>query len=147
MAEPSWSAFPPGGDGSKKEWARSSDLDLGPIGKYSTAFTYKPKETKGAKETIGITTKLTYTAPSDKAGLPFIIHEAKLSSADGSGDTVFDTSLGRFESTKLTMKLTGTLKIEVGGMQTSVELSQEQTSTSNTYDKEGLPAEWKDAVK
>jgi hypothetical protein len=149
MAEPAWAAFPKDGDATKKEWTRMSDLDLGPIGKYKTEFTFKPKDSKGTKETIGITTKLTYTAPgaSEKSGLPFIIHDAKLTSSDGTGTTVFDTATGRFDSTNLTMKLTGNLQIEVGGMKTTVELTQEQTSTSNTYDRENVPAAWKDALK
>jgi hypothetical protein len=142
MAEPTWYAFPPGGVvPADKTWKKQSELDLGPIGKYTTNFTFKHVKTEGTKETIDITTTLDYVAPTEKSGLPFIIHEAKLTAKEGTGSTVFDTAKNRFESTKLTMKLEGTLKIEVGGMKTDVSLSQEQTSTSDTLDD--LPADWK----
>src|SRR5262249_25673529 len=35
MAEPTWGAFPPNGDFNKKNWKRTSTLDLGPIGIYT----------------------------------------------------------------------------------------------------------------
>ncbi len=142
MAEPTWYAFPPGGSvPASKTWSRKSDLDLGPIGKYDTNFDFTVTKTEGTKEHIGIKTKLTYTAPTEKAGLPFIIHEAKLTANDGTGSTIFDSKMGRFDSTELTMKLTGTLTIEVGSMKTTVELTQDQTSRSDTYD--ALPDDWK----
>lgn len=153
MAEPTWYAFPPGakaGDKGieasypeKKTWEGSSDLDLGPIGKYKTDFTFTYKERKDNKDIIGIGSKLTYTAPeaSAKSGLPFIIHEAKLSADAGTGETVFNVEKGRFDSTKLGMKLTGTLTIEVGNQKTNVELTQDQTAESTALDD--LPADWK----
>lgn len=141
MAEPTWYAFPPKGDASVKTWSRKSELDLGPIGKYDTNFDFELKGSEGGNEKIGIKTKLTYTAPTEKAGLPFIIHEAKLSADGGTGTAIFNPTKGRFESTELSMKLTGNLVIEVGSMKTTVELTQDQTSRSDTYDT--IPDDWK----
>ncbi|MBM3993531.1 MAG: hypothetical protein FJ303_05185 [Planctomycetes bacterium] len=136
MAEPTWFAFPKDVAelATGKTWNRESDLDLGPIGKYKTKFDFKYVELKDKKDKIGIETKLTYEAPAEKAGLPFVIHEAKLTATDGKGEATFDREKGRFESSKLSMKLNGTLTIEVGGMKTTVVLDQDQDATSNTYD-------------
>lgn len=148
MAEPTWYAFPAGGKlpAVNGTWTRESDLDLGPIGKYKTNFTFKylgPDEKSKGKENIGIETKLEYQAPdaANKAGLPFVIHEAKLSAEKGTGKAVFNRQTGRFDSTEIKMKLTGTLTIEVGSMKTTVELTQDQEASSTTFDE--IPANWK----
>ena len=142
MAEPTWIAFPKDGIvPATGSWERKSDLDLGPIGKYETKFEFNLKETKGDKDEIGIKTTLNYSAPNDKAGLPFIIHKAELKASSGTGTAIFDRKLGRFDSTTITMKLTGDLEIEVGSMKTKVTLNQTQTAKSTT--STDMPAEWK----
>ena len=145
MAEPTWYAFPAGGKlpAVGGNWTRKSDLDLGPIGKYDTEFKFIYNGPKGATETFGVETKLTYTAPDagSKAGLPFTIHDAKLTADKGTGTAIFDREKGRFSSTDIKMNLSGTLTIEVGSMKTTVELSQTQEASSTTYDE--MPAAWK----
>jgi hypothetical protein len=143
MAEPTWYAFPDKGVFPEvgKTWSRKSDLDLGPIGRYDTNFDFTYNGLKDGKDEIAIKTKLTYTAPTDKAGLPFIIHKADLKSEGGTGTAFFDRAKGRFEKTDIKMKLTGNLEIEVGSMKTTVELSQEQEASSTTL--EDFPADWK----
>jgi hypothetical protein len=145
MAEPTWYAFPKDGvipkDG---KWERTSELDLGPIGKYETTFKFAYKGTDKDKAKIDIATTLKYSAPSDKAGLPFVIKDAKLTSESGTGEAIFDISKGRFDSSSLKMKLSGDLSIEVGNMTTVVNLTQDQTATSTTLD--ALPDAWKKAA-
>lgn len=141
MAEPTWYAFPKDGTLPKEAWKKDSELDLGPIGKYKTEFTFTPKKVDAAKAEIGIKTTLTYTAPTEKQGLPFVIKDAKLTTTDaGTGDAVFDRAKGRFESSTLKMDLKGDLTIEVGNMTTSVNLTQNQVAESKTHDE--LPAAW-----
>jgi hypothetical protein len=131
MAEPTWWAFPKGGSATKGQtWTENSKLDLGPIGTYNTTFDF----TYAGQGKVDIKTKLKYTAPTKKEGLPFIIHEAELTSDNGSGEATFDFAKGRFSKTKLDMKLTGLLKIEVGNMTTTVSLSQNQEATTVTHD-------------
>lgn len=135
MAEPTWYAYPEGGTVDKGQtWKKESNLDLGPIGNYKTDFTFTYKGQEGSKDKIEIKTALSYTAPTEKVGLPFIIQKANLSSESGSGEAIFDRSKGRFESTKLNMKLSGQLTIEVGNMTTTVDLNQTQEATSVTRD-------------
>ncbi len=143
MAEPTWYAFPDKGVFPEvgKTWSRKSDLDLGPIGKYDTNFDFTYNGADGTKDKIGIKTKLTYTAPTEKQGLPFIIHKADLKSDGGTGTAIFDRAKGRFDSTEIKMNLTGNLEIEVGSMKTTVELTQAQEASSTTLDD--IPADWK----
>ncbi len=142
MAEPTWWAFPPKGEiPASKSWKKDSTLSLGPIGSYKTEFTFTLKDSKDGKDTIDVKTNLTYTAPTQKTGLPFTIQSADLKTEAGTGSAVFDRAKGRFDSSKLTMKLKGTLTIEVGNSKTVVELDQTQTSSSTTLD--AIPDSWK----
>jgi hypothetical protein len=145
MAEPTWWAFPPGGKLPAKDgtWTRDSVLNLGPIGTYTTKFTFTNKSATGGKDTIGVKTKLEYAAPQEKTGLPFTIQKADLKSDNGEGEAVFDRTKGRFDSSKIKMTLTGKITIEVGNMTTDVDLNQTQNSSSITRDD--LPADWKSA--
>ena len=136
MAEPTWWALPEKAVSKGDTWSKDSELKLGPIGTYKTKFdfTYAGKAEKGNLEKVDIKAQMTYTAPQDKAGLPFVIKSAELSSKDGSGEAYFDPAKGRFDSSKINMKLNGTLTIEVGNMSTDIALDQSQESTSKTTD-------------
>jgi hypothetical protein len=135
MAEPAWWAFPTDGTFTKdKTWEKDSNLDLGPIGSYATNFKFTAKGAEGGKEKVEIKTSLKYKEPTEKAGLPFIIHKADLKSDSSEGSALFDREKGRFEKTILDMKLTGKLTIEVGNVQTEVGLEQTQKAVSTTSD-------------
>jgi hypothetical protein len=129
MAEPTLFAFPPGGDLSKKTWKNTSKLDLGPIGSYETKYEFKYDGKEGKLDKIGVKAEMTYAPPMDKGKLPFTIESGELNGKDGTGHALFDRTLGRFEEYKMTMKLEGNLKIDIGGMKTTVDLTQEQTAT------------------
>jgi Family of unknown function (DUF6263) len=136
MAEPTWGAFPTTAVSKNKPWTKKSTLDLGPIGTYETTYTYTYEGPDKAGEKVKVDAALTYAAPKDKGGLPFQIKEATLKSKEGTGSAIFDKAKGRFESSTMKMKLEGVLKIEVGGMETTVELSQDQTATVRTLDQD-----------
>jgi hypothetical protein len=136
MAEPTWGAFPTTAVSKNKPWTKKSTLDLGPIGTYETTYTYTYEGPDKGGEKVKVDAALTYAAPKDKGGLPFQIKEATLKSKEGTGFAIFDKKQGRFESSTMKMKLEGVLKIEVGGMETTVELSQEQTATVRTTDQD-----------
>jgi hypothetical protein len=136
MAEPTWWALPSQGVTEGKTWNKDSDLKLGPIGSYHTTFHFKYEGKDKGLDKIGITADLTYTAPGEKegGGLPFTIKEAKLSSKEAKGEALFSEAKGRFESSKMDMKLGGTLTIQVGNMNTEITLEQKQDSVSKTSD-------------
>ena len=144
MAEPTWAAFPTEADRAKeswkkdKSWERESKLDLGPIGVYTFKNNYK----WGEKDKVTIKSKLEYSAQTDpkkKEGLPFTIKEGSLTGADkGDSYAEFNRAKGRFDKSKIDMKLEGKLKIDIGGMETTVELDQTQTSTVESRDDDPL---------
>jgi hypothetical protein len=137
MAEPTWWAVPTEAVSKGKTWEKKSELDLGPIGKYDTTFKFTYEgEDQNKRDKIKIDADLKYTQPAkDRTGLPFTIKQAKLESKNGTGEAIFDRGTGRIESSKLTMKLDGTLTIEVGNMATEISLNQDQTSTTRTAGK------------
>jgi hypothetical protein len=134
MAEPTWAALPTKEVKKGDTWKRESTLNLGPIGTYKTEYTYTYDGQEKNLDKIKIDAKLTYTAPADKGGLPFVIKSAELSSKEGTGTAYFDRAKGRFDSSNMKMKLEGNLKIEVGGMETEVQLTQDQTATVKSSD-------------
>jgi hypothetical protein len=137
MAEPTWWALPTGPVTKDKTWTKDSKLNLGPIGKYDTSFTFTYLGQDKNLDKVGIKADLTYSAPTEKeaSGLPFTIKEAKLASKKpATGEALFDRSKGRFESSKMNMELGGTLTITVGNMNTDISLDQVQESVSKSTD-------------
>jgi hypothetical protein len=140
MAEPTWAAFP-NEEAKKSEaykknksWDASSTLNLGPIGIYTFKNTY----TWGDKEKIKIESKLEYkeqTDPKMKEGLPFTIKAGRLDGkTKGESYAIFDKDKGRFKESKIDMELKGQLKIDIGGMETTVDLDQTQVSSVESRD-------------
>jgi len=139
MAEPTWWAVPQKTDQGGK-WSDTSKLELGPIGTYDTTFNFTYEGKTGNIDKVKIDADLKYTAPpKDKTGLPFIIKDATLAGKSTSGEAFFDRDKGRIEKSKLVMKIEGDLNIEVGNVVTAINLKQEQTSSTQTFDK--LPAD------
>ena len=121
-------------------WPGKSTLHMGPIRKTvnEVTDTFKGTNTAGANDAekkwdvIDVTTKLTYTPPADTAqsgGLPFKIKTANLTSTDAKGTLYFDPAIGRIAKSTMSLKLNGTLSIEIGGQTTDVKLDQTQDTT------------------
>jgi hypothetical protein len=137
MAAPTFSAIQQGTPVKKGDtWKRTSSLDMGPIGKYDTTYTYTYEGKQDKLDKIGVKTEMTYTQPPANAtGLPFTIKSADLKSKDGKGTVLFDNDKGRLASSDMEMKLTGKLSIDIGGMTTEVTLDQTQKTTVKTSDE------------
>jgi hypothetical protein len=145
MAKPTFAALP-GKEVAKGEtWNRESKLDMGPIGKYENAYeyTYDGKDSKDAKlDIIKVKTTLKYkepTADGAAGGLPFKIKKATLDSEPATGTIKYDSEKQRIASSDMSLKLKGTLEIEIGGQTTKVDLDQTQTTTVENLDKNPLP--------
>jgi hypothetical protein len=138
MAEPTWGPLPDRDVQKGDKWGdtRKNVLDLGPIGTYVTTFTYTYEGPVDKLRKISIKADLTYKKPAEKNGLPFTIKEAQLSSKDGTGVAYFDSDKGRFTEQTMKMTLSGSLTIEVGGMDTTVTLNQTQDASSKFSDAE-----------
>jgi len=142
MAEPTFAVVPGKEVNVGDKWQKKTELDMGPIGKYVNTYDYQYEKTTDKKlEQIKVETKLDYQQPDDKAqqgGLPFKIKSAKLKSSNPVGQVFFDKEKGRVQSSTMKLSLSGDLTIEIGGQTTTVNLSQEQTSTIETSDKDPL---------
>jgi len=139
MSEPIFAALPGGKKTKGNEWTRDTSLDMGPIGSYTTKYTYTYGEPdKDKNEKITVKTDLKYKAPADdKAGnLPFRIKSATLEGKDGTGEVLFDPKAGWVKSYKVSQRLVGKLDIEIGQQTTAVDLDQKQTTEITTTDKD-----------
>ena len=137
MANPMFAAFPR----TEKEftdgkWMNTATMNMGPIGSYKTDYTYTLN--KGDTSKIDVTGAMTYKAPEAKeaSGLPFTIKEGNLKADNIGGNVVLDLKAGRIKSSMIKMDLKGTLKIDIAGVETSVDLNQTQTSSMETMDTE-----------
>ena len=142
MAGPAFEAVPATALKKGKTWSSKSQLDMGPIGKYDSNYKYTYEGKEGKLDKIKVDTTMTYQTPAANAAgsLPFKIKEAKLTSKDATGTILFDNDKHRLESSNQKLKLEGTLKIDIGGMTSDVDLSQEQTTTVKTTDTNPVPA-------
>lgn len=146
MAEPTFAVVPDHPVAKGDTWTRKSTLDMGPIGKYENTYTYTydgRDEKEGKLDKIKVKTVLKYSPPEAAAGgaggLPFKIKEAKLESKEATGTIEFDSAKGRVAKSSMNLQLEGTLKIEIGGQQTDVTLSQTQKTDVETTDKNPVP--------
>jgi hypothetical protein len=139
MTEPTLFAFP---TTSAKSWKKESTLNLGPIGSYKTdySFTLAGKDKDSGDEKIDVKASMVYTKPTEKGKLPFQIDDGELSGKDGSGYALFNPAKGRFDKYQMKMKLEGNLKIDIGGMKTTVELMQDQNAMVTTSDTNPVEA-------
>jgi hypothetical protein len=135
MADPTFAAVP--GKPVKKgdSWKKESKLNMGPIGTYDLTYTYTYEGKEKELDKIKVDTALKYLPPGDNVmGLPFRIKEADLKSKDATGTIQFDGAKGRLDSSDMSLKLDGTLSIDIGGQTTKVELSQTQNTKVKTTD-------------
>ena len=132
MAEPTWAALPDQRRGQGKSWTTPARLNLGPIGTYTTTFTYTydgPDE-KTKFDKISIKSELKYAKPDDKNGVcPSRSRRPTCPARKAAAYALFDKAKGRFAESTMKMKLVGDLTIEVGGMDTKVSLTQVQEAT------------------
>jgi hypothetical protein len=143
MFDQSFAVLPTGKQAEKLEpgktkWEKKDvTLDLGPIGSYRTTYDYTYEGKDKNLDKIGVKANLKYEAPGavKDAGLPFKIKSATLGSEKADGTVFFDTDKGRIDHSKMDMTIKGDLKIEVGGMETTVNLVQTQVSELTTSDK------------
>jgi len=137
MADPAFAVAPEKAVKKGDSWEKKSVLDLGPIGKFDSTYKYTAEGQNEQKlEKIKVDTTLKYVPPAETAvsALPFKIKKANLTSKDATGTVLFDVAKGRVASSNQSIKLDGSLDIEIQGMTTTVELNQTQTTTMKATD-------------
>ncbi len=138
MAEPTFAVVPNTDVAKGHKWKRETKLNMGPIGSYDNTYNYEYMGAEKDKHRIKVDTVLNYTPPGDavgQGGLPFKIKKATLKSTSQGGEIIFDGAKGLLEKSSVKLELKGTLKIEIGGTETEVTLSQVQESIVEAIDK------------
>ncbi|QVL33051.1 hypothetical protein KIH39_03800 [Telmatocola sphagniphila] len=138
VTDPTFGFIPPEPKKIGESWKVTTTLNLGPIGTYdnTSTYTYKAKESD-ERHIIEVVSEVTYKAPTDNsAGLPFKIKSADLKTKDKTpGQIVYNAKAGRVDEARMVLKITGSMKIEIGGNETPVELNQDQTTVVKISDK------------
>jgi hypothetical protein len=150
MAEPTFAVVPTKDVAKGNSWTRDSKIDMGPLGKYENNYKYT-FEGQGADklDLIKVDTTTKYVPPPDTAmdqatgagALPFKIKSGNLKSTSSSGTVKFDNTKGRVESAEMALEIAGDLDIEISGQTTQVKLTQKQTTTVKTLDKNPVEKE------
>jgi hypothetical protein len=136
MAQPAFGAVPKGKVEKGKTWEDKATLNMGPIGTYDTTYKYTYEGKEGKLDKIKVDTTLNYQPPGANTSgtLPFKILSAKLTTKDATGTILFDDEKHRLDSSDMKLTLDGTLQIDIGGMNSPVNLTQEQHTTVKTSD-------------
>jgi hypothetical protein len=146
MADPSFGVVPKEPKKVGDTWNRTVKLSLGPLGSYENTYTFKYVKQTGDNAEIDVTVALKYTPPAaDQGGetLPFKIKGGKIDQVQddksNKGKVIFNTKTGRIDSSNVSVKMSGSLTLDIGGTTTEVSLTQDQTTEVKTFDKSPVP--------
>jgi Family of unknown function (DUF6263) len=146
MADPSFGVVPKDAKKVGDKWDRTVTLSLGPLGSYKNTYNFTYKKQDGDKAEIDVAVELKYTPPgADQGGetLPFKIKGGKIEQVKdekaNKGTIIFNTKTGRLESSNISVKMNGSLDLDIGGTTTQVSLTQDQTTEVQTQDKTFVP--------
>jgi hypothetical protein len=146
MADPTFGVVPKEPKKVNDTWPKTVKLSLGPLGSYENTYTFKYAKQTGDTAEIDVTVALKYSPPAaDQGGetLPFKIKGGTINQVQddktNKGKVLFNTKTGRVESSNVSVKMTGTLTLDIGGTTTEVNLTQDQTTEVKTYDKSPVP--------
>jgi hypothetical protein len=142
MCDPTYGLIPATPKKPNDTWEEKKTLNLGPIGSYEVAYKFKYVGKEKDFDKLEVTTNLIYKAPTDNPdGLLFKIKSGDLKSeATEPGVVLYNPKEGRVESATIKIKIRGELMVSIGGTDTKVELTQEQTTAIGTDSKSFIPA-------
>ena len=123
------------GDKASDKWTRTDKVPLAGLGDLTNKTTYTVDGVKNDVATIKTAGDVTFKAGAGNAALPFKIAKADLKSDEVKGSIQFDTKAGRLKSSTTTMKLKGTMTIEVQNQQIEAEIDQKATTTVEVSEK------------
>lgn len=110
------------------KWSRTDKVPLSGLGDLTNKTQFTLDGVKDNVATIKTSADVTFTTGEGSDALPFKVTKADLKSDDVKGTILFDTKAGRLKSSSTTMKLKGTLTIEVMGQQVDAEIDQKATT-------------------
>jgi hypothetical protein len=139
MADPLFAVLPGKSVKKGERWAEQSKIDMGGIGSYTTLSSYvfegpDPSDKKLGR--IAVTQKLTYSPAGPGAGgaLPFKVVSTDFKKLEGTGTVWVNLKKGRIERSELALGLKGKMTIDIGGMNTEIDVDQKQKVTITTSD-------------
>ena len=146
MADPTFGVVPPTAKKVGESWNKTVKLSLGPLGNYENTYSYTYKAQNGDIADIDVKVALKYTPPAPDQGgetLPFKIKGGKIEQTpddkSNKGTVKFNTKTGRIESSTVSVKMSGSLTLDIGGTTTEVSLTQDQSTDVKTSDKSFVP--------
>jgi opacity protein-like surface antigen len=142
MADPCFGVVPKEPKKVGDKWSKTVKLSLGPLGSYENIYNYTYAKQTGDTAEIDVTVELKYTTPAADQGaetLPFKIKGGKIEQVKDEkanrGKVTFNTKAGRVETANVSVKMTGSLTLDIGGTTTEVSLTQDQTTELKSFDK------------
>jgi len=142
MADPCFGVVPKEPKKVGDKWSRVVKLSLGPLGGYENTYNFTYAKQTGDTAEIDVTVELKYTPPAADSGaetLPFKIKGGKIEQVKDDktnrGKVTFNTKAGRIETANVSVKMTGSLTLDIGGTTTEVSLTQDQTTEIKSFDK------------
>jgi len=111
-------------------WRKQIVVPAGPIGtvKFDTRFTYEGNAPMG--EQVSALGSFTYELPKkDADGLPFRVLKANFKSPGGKGTIYFDAVQGRLRSFEMNMPMSGSMTLDIAGMQLDMNFSADEIRT------------------
>jgi hypothetical protein len=112
-------------------WPNVTELDLGPLGKHLILRVLRYEGAQNGLDRIGMDSTVVHSAFPAQG---FKVTAAELKDTRGSGTLWFDRRLGRIVEGRLESRFEATLTIDIGGMTTSVVLSQKDEVRFSTVD-------------
>ncbi len=121
-----------------ESWTETDRLDMGIIGDVVSHYRYTYSGREGALDRIKGVGMMTLEPPGpDRKGtpLPFQIRQGNLDSTEAIGSLWFDRQRGRLDRSEHSVKIQGRLIVVIGGLETQVELSQNQKTIIRVTDR------------
>ncbi|VTR99117.1 Uncharacterized protein OS=Niabella soli DSM 19437 GN=NIASO_09635 PE=4 SV=1 [Gemmata massiliana] len=117
------------------KWSRTDKVPLPGLGDLTNKTQFTLDSVKNDVATIKTTADVTFKAAGGGGALPFKITKADLKSDEVKGTILFDTKGGRLKSSDATMKLKGSMTIEVQNMEIEAELEQKMVTKTEILEK------------
>jgi hypothetical protein len=121
-----------------ESWTREAALDMGPVGKWAVTSRYTYQGRDCACDKIAVETTLKHEPPAADAATTLRLKEVRLRRAGGPGVLLFDGTRGRLVRSVVEIGIEGTFTVEIGGVDTKIELSQRQMTTVKITDTNPL---------
>jgi hypothetical protein len=139
MADPLFAVLPGKSVKKGERWAEESKIDMGGVGSYATLSSYVFEGPDRGDKTLGriaVTQKLTYSPAGPGAGgaLPFKVVGTDFKKLEGNGTVWVNMKQGRIERSKSALQMKGKMTVEIGAMNTDIEIDQTQHVTITTFD-------------